>query len=263
MILCLAARAQAADPSPYTVSIQSTGIGALDAALQGSSQLQSLRTSAPVGPFALIGRAERDIGRLETVLESFGFYRRSLKVTINGQPLDDPGLPDLIAALPRDQPAKVNVAIDLGPLYHVRKVTIEGEISAAARSGMNLEPGAPAVAANVVGARDRLLTTLQEEGHALARVDLPIAYEDPTEPVLDVTFKVDAGPVLHVGEIRFFGLKRVHERFVRKRLLLHTGELYRPSTIERARTDLLSLGVFSGVTVHSSKEPDDQGRLPL
>ncbi|HEY6452847.1 MAG TPA: BamA/TamA family outer membrane protein, partial [Steroidobacteraceae bacterium] len=46
-------------------------------------------------------------------------------------------------------------------------------------------------------------------------------------------------------------------------LLLHTGELYRPSTIERARTDLLSLGVFSGVTVHSSKEPDDQGRLPL
>jgi translocation and assembly module TamA len=261
--LWIAASAQAADPQPYTVNIPGTGVGALDAALHASSQLETLRKSSSVGPFALIGRAQQDIERLQTVLESFGYYRRTLKITINGQVLDDPGLPDLIAALTKDHPAKVDIAIELGPLYHLRQITIDGDISAAARTAMKLQSGDPAVAAQVLAARDRLLSSLQEEGHALAKVDDPIAYEDVSEPVLDVTFKSTAGPQVNIGEIQFTGLKRMHAAFVRKRLLLHTGEQYRPSRIERARTDLLALGVFSGVTVHLATEVDAQGRLPL
>jgi translocation and assembly module TamA len=262
-VLCCAGRAQAADPQPYTLSIQGTGIKELDSTLRASAQLQSLRTSSPVGPFALIGRAQLDLERLATVLDSFGFYRRSLKITINGQAFDDPGLPDLIAALPKDHPAKVDIAIELGPLYHLRRITIEGEVSASARAAMKLDAGAPAVAADVLAARERLLGTLQEEGHALAKVDEPVAYEDRTDPVLDVTFKADAGPILDIGEIKFTGLKRMHEPFIRKRLLLHSGEQYRTSRIEAARTDLLSSRVFSGVTVHTATEVDAQGRLPV
>ena len=261
--LWFAARARAADPQPYAVTIQGTGISALDSTLHASSQLESLRKSAPVGPFALIGRAQLDIERLQTVLESFGYYRRALKVTINGQALDDPALPEALAALPRERAAKVDIAIDLGPLYHLRRISIDGEVSAAALSAMKLEQGAPAVAADVLAARARLVTTLQEEGHALAKVDDPIAYEDLNEPVLDVSFKVAAGPQVNIGEIRLIGLKRMHEPFVRKRLLLQSGEQYRPSRIELARTDLLALGVFSGVTVDTANELDAQGRLPI
>jgi translocation and assembly module TamA len=261
--LCCAGSVQAADPQPYTVSIQGTGIKELDSTLRASAQLESLRTSAPVGPFALIGRAQQDVERLDTVLESFGFYRRSLKITINGEAFDDPGLPDLIASLPKDHPAKVDIAIELGPLYHLRRVSIDGEISATARSAMKLDSGAPAVAAEVLAARERLLSTLQEEGYALAKVDDPVAYEDKNDPVLDVDFRVDTGPILDIGEIRFTGLKRMHEQFVRNRLLLHSGEKYRPSRIEAARADLLSLGVFSGVSVHAATEVDAQGRLPI
>ncbi len=261
--LCFAASAQAADPQPYTVTIQGTGIKQLDSTLHASAQLESLRTSAPAGPFALIGRAQQDIERLETVLESFGYYRRRLTITINGQALDDPGLPDLIAALPRDHPAKVDIAIELGPLYHLRQVTIDGEVSEAARAAMKLASGAPAAAAEVLAARERLLNALQEEGHALAKVDEPVAYQDQSDPVLDVDFKVDAGAVLNIGEIRLTGLKRMHESFIRNRLLLHSGEQYRPSRIEAARADLLSLGVFSGVSVHAATEVDAQGQLPV
>jgi len=261
--LWFAARARAADPQPYTVTIQGTGMAAVDSTLRASSQLESLRKSAPVGPFALIGRAQLDIERLQTVLESFGYYRRALKVSINGQALDDPALPEALAALPKERAAKVDIAIDLGPLYHLRRISVEGEVSATALSAMKLEQGAPAVAADVLAARTRLLTTLQEEGHALAKVDDPIAYEDRSEPVLDVSFKVAAGPQVNIGEIRLTGLKRMHEQFVRRRLLLHSGEQYRPSRIELARTDLLALGVFSGVTVDTANEVDAQGRLPV
>jgi len=263
LALWIAARAQAADPQPYTVTIRGTGIAALDSELRASSQLESLRKGAPVGPFALIGRAQDDGERLGTVLDSFGYYRRALTITIEGKPLDDPGLADVIAALPKEHPAKVDIVIELGALFHLRHITIDGEISAAARSAMQLESGVPAVAAEVLAARERLLSALQEEGHALAEVDEPVAYEDQSEPVLDVTFKVEAGPAVRIGAIALTGLKRMRDSFVRRRLLLHSGEPYSPSRIEHARLDLLALGAFAGVTVQLGKELDAQGRLPV
>src|SRR5262249_15652021 len=67
--------AQAADPQPYRVDFASTGIGQVDSTLKATSQLATLRTTAPVDPFGLVARARSDIGRLTTVLESFGYYQ--------------------------------------------------------------------------------------------------------------------------------------------------------------------------------------------
>jgi translocation and assembly module TamA len=263
LALWIAARAQAADPQPYTVTFHNTGIAALDSVLRASSQLESLRKGAPVGPFALIGRAQDDGERLATVAESFGYYRRAVTIMIEGKALDDPALADALVALPKDHPAKVDVGFELGPLFHLRKISIDGDVSADARRAMQLETGAPAVAANVLAARDRLLSSLEEEGHALAKIEEPVAYEDTSEPVLDVEFKVNAGPKVRIGEVLITGMTRTHEAFIRKRLLLHAGEPFSPSRIEHARTDLLALGVFAGVTVHSASELDAQGRLPI
>ena len=64
-LACLfaAPTAHAADPQPYKVDIKKTGESMLDTALNGSSQLESLREKAPVGPFALVSRARQDIDR--------------------------------------------------------------------------------------------------------------------------------------------------------------------------------------------------------
>lgn len=263
LALCYEAGAAAADPQPYTVNIQSTGVDALDATLHASSQLESLRKSAPAGPFALIGRAQDDGERLGTVLDSFGYYRHALSTTIEGRPLDDPELAEALSALPRERAARVEVGIETGPLFHLRRVSIEGTISEQARAAMNLESGAPAVAAEVLAGRDRLLAALGEEGHALAKVSDPVAYEDATDPVLDLEIRVEEGPVVRIGTVLLSGATRTHEAFVRRRLLLHSGEQYSPARIERARSDLLALGVFSGVTVHPASELDAQGELPV
>src|SRR5580658_8622154 len=143
LTLWFAAPARAADPQPYNVTIHTTGISALDSALHASSQLESLRKGAPVGPFALIGRAQDDAERLATVIEGFGYYRRALTVTIEGKALDDPALADALAAMPKEHPAKVEVTIELGPLFHVRRITIDGQISDTARHAMQLETGEP------------------------------------------------------------------------------------------------------------------------
>jgi len=255
--------ARAADPQSYTLALPSTGNGELDAALKAGSQLESLRPAGAIAAFALVGRAQQDVTRLQTVLQGFGYYQGKVTITVDGQPLDDPGLPAALDALPQDKSAAVSVAVDLGPLYHLRKVSIDGEMPEGTQAKLAVRSGDPAVAAEVLKAQQSVLTSLQEEGYALAKVDTPIAYEDAAAQVLDVTYKVQVGPRVDIGDIDLKGLKDVHEDLVRNRLLVHTGERYSPSRIEQARQDLLSLGVFAGVSVHAADQLDAQGRVPL
>ncbi|HEY6823997.1 MAG TPA: BamA/TamA family outer membrane protein [Steroidobacteraceae bacterium] len=255
--------ARAADPQPYHVDFSSTGIGEVDSTLKATSQLATLRTSAPVDPFGLIARARSDIGRLTTVLESFGYYQSSMSITINGLALDDPQLGDTLTALPQGKDAACRVSPTLGPLFHLGTITIDGSVPDSARSSLELASGAPAVANDVLAGGARLLTALENQGYAFAKVDPPVAREDPQQHVLNLTFHVVTGPHVQIGEIRFEGLKRVNERLVRRRLLLHTGEPYSALAVEHARKDLLVLGVFASVSVHLADSADNEGRVPI
>jgi translocation and assembly module TamA len=108
-----------------------------------------------------------------------------------------------------------------------------------------------------------LLTALQEQGYAFAKVDPPVAYERADAAVLDLQFHVEAFAKVDIGEIRIEGLQRVHESLLRARLLLHTREPYSPSAVERARHDLLGLGVFGQVSVQIGTAVDDTGGVPI
>src|SRR6516165_3463975 len=263
LLTSVAAPARAADPQTYRVELASTGNGSVDSTLKATSQLQTLRTSAPVDPFGLIARARGDIDRLKTVLESFGYYQSSVSITINGLALDEPQLGDTLMALPKGKDALCRVSFNLGPLYHLGNIQIDGSVPDSARGSLGLASGAPAIATDVLAGGARLLTALENQGYAFAKVDPPVAHEDPDKQVLNLSFHVVPGAHVSIGEIRFEGLKRVHERLVRRRLLLHTGEPYSALAVERARKDLLTLGVFASVSVQLADSPDSEGRLPI
>ena len=255
--------ARAADPQPYKVDMASTGDSGLNSTLKATSELETLRKTAPVGPFGLIGRARGDLERLKTVLESFGYYQSYVEIRIDGLPLDDPGVGEELTSRSKDDDSEIKITFSIGPLYHLRNVEIDGEVPPGADKVLALEGGAPAVAADVLGAGDRLLNWLEDQGYAFAKVDTPIAHEDPPNRVLDVSFHAQTGTLVKIGEIRIRGLKDMKEAFVRKRLLLHTGEQYGATKIEAARKDLLALGVFSSVSVRLGTKPDSQGRIPV
>ncbi len=254
--------ARAADPQPYDVHIQGTGVGEMDAVLRSSSQLVGLRDKAPVPPFALVQRARSDIARLQTALDSFGYYLNSVGIRIAGHALDDPELPNILDAAPV-KPVAVEVAIDKGPLFHIGKVTINGPVPDADRPALDVKSGDPVIADTVLDAREKLLTALEEDGYALATVEAPTAIADNDRHTVDLTYKVETGPRADIGRISFTGLKDVHEDFVRKALTIKPGERYSPSRIEAARRAVAALGVFSGVTVHAATKLDADGRIPL
>ena len=263
MALLLGSQAYAADPQSYKVDLASTGKSDMNATLKATSDLVTLRTSAPVGPFGLIGRARSDLERLKTVLESYGYYQSYVAITIDGLNLDDPTLGDELTSKAKGDDARVKVTFNIGPLYHLRRVDIDGEIPQSVQGALALPTGAPAVASQVLAAGDRLQTALEDEGYAFAKVDTPVAHEDPPNQALDVSFHVVTGVRVNIGEIRFQGLKRMHEAFVRNRLLIHKGEPYGAGKIERARKDLLALGVFTSVTVQLGTAADSAGEVPV
>jgi translocation and assembly module TamA len=257
--------AHGADPLPYRVDIASTGDGDRDATIKSTSDLESLRTSAPVSPFGLIARARSDVDRFTTVLESFGYYESRVVIKINGMALNDPTLGDALAALPKGTDARVAISFTLGTLYHLRRIEIDGVVPEPinARETLGLSTGQAAVASDVLAGGARLQTALQEEGYAFAKVDPPVANEAADAPVLDLNFHVLAGRKVNIGEIHIEGLQRIHASLVRKRLLLHTGEQYRPSAIEQARHDLLALNVFAQVSVQIGTQVDASGGVPV
>jgi len=262
--VCMAAvPAHAADPQPYTVTIAKTGSDDMDATLAASAQLVTLHGKVPVPPFALIERARSDIPRLQTALDSFGYYLNKVAITIGGHALTDPGLADELDKVPAGTNVGVDVAIDKGPLFRLGKVEIDGAVPDADRKSLGIKSGDPAVAGNVLDAQTRLLNALQEDGYALAKVEAPIAYADDEKHELNVSFKVEAGAQVDIGAITFKGLTDVNESFARRALKIKPGDRYKPSKIEDARQALVAQGVFSGVTVHAADHLDADGRIPL
>jgi translocation and assembly module TamA len=255
--------AMAADPQPYHVDIQRSGGGEVDAVLRSSSQLASLQDKVPVPPFALVQRARADIPRFQTALDSFGYYLNSVSIRIAGRALDDPELASALDGLPANAPASVEVAIDKGPLFHVGSVAFDGTVPEAVRAAVRVKSGDPAEANAVLDAQADLLAALQEDGYPLATVEAPIAFADNDQRLVNLTYRVVAGPRAAIGQIRFTGLKDVHESFARETLTIKPGDRYRPSRIEEARQALAALGVFSGVSVHAGTALDADGRLPL
>lgn len=252
-----------ADPQPYQVELKKTGNALLDQALSDSSSLITLRETAAVGPFALVARAQRDVTRFSAALDSFGYYQAKIQIRIASRPLEDPELIDLITRAPVNPPVRVGVNFETGPLFHLRKVDIEGEYPDYLRDKLGVTPGMPAVAADVLAGRDRMLSALRDESHALAKVEEPEAFLIPDALALDVVYKVQAGPKVELGQISFSGLDGVNEEFLRRRLLIAYGDPFNPAAIEAARRDLTKTGVFSSVSINTASELDAQGRLPV
>jgi translocation and assembly module TamA len=252
-----------ADPQPYSVTLKPTGNKAMDSALHDASSLISLQDKAPVGGFALVERARQDAERFQTVLRSYGYYAAKADLTIAGHPIADPALPDIISQLPAEPKAEITASFAPGTQFHLGNVRIQGAVPTDARDKLGLASGTPAVAADVLAARDRLLNAVREDGYPMARVDLQPVTLHPSDNAVDVVFDAATGPRADIGPIQINGLEAMHEDFVRRRLLLHQGEQFSPSAIDAARQDLMSLGVFSQVRMEPAGQLDAQGNLPI
>lgn len=253
----------AADPVDYTVTFVSSGDPELDKLMKKTSSLVSLRKKLPPAPFALIGRAQDDSEQFVTVMHSLGYDDGQVSITIDGKPLSDPQLLQILTAAPEKPPVPVVVRTEKGPLFHVGQVKFSTLPAGFTPPAGIIKPGEVALAEPIIGVTATMVTALHNAGYAFATVSPPYAVAHENTHLLDVSYTVDPGPRVDIGPISFEGLKRTHRQFLHRHLALHQGEPFSDTALNNARSSLLGLGVFSSVTTVPGKQEGPPGEVPI
>ena len=252
----------AAETVNYTVTFQPSGDARLDTLLKQTSSLVSLRKGIPAAPFALIGRAQADTEQFAVVLHSLGYDAGTVTVTIDGMALNDPALFDRLAQASAGESAKILISPRPGAVFHLGRVDVTG-LPPGFKPPALLKPGEVALAAPILAVTPALRTALHNDGYAFAAVSEPLAVAVPAAHLLDVSYKITAGPRVKIGPIRFSGLTRTNEAFLRRHIALKEGQLYSDTAITAARDSLLNLGVFSSVTPLPQDQLTPDGQVPI
>ncbi|MGG5821693.1 autotransporter assembly complex protein TamA [Falsiroseomonas sp. HW251] len=265
-LLLLLACPVAAQELDYATTLVPTGEGGLDTKLRDASQLIALARDAPVDANGLVARAEADPRRLEEVLRSEGWWAPRITVTIAGEPAGTPGLAERLAGR---APVPVEIRVDPGPRYTLRRIAVrpatEADAAALARlpEPAGLRPGEPARADAVLDAEAALKDDLLRAGHPLAAVADREVVVDHDAQRMDVIWTLAPGPRADFARPTVEGDTQVNraliERVAAARL---EGQPYSPQRLERARRDVQALGAFDAVRARAADRLDEAGRLP-
>ncbi|MCL2723523.1 MAG: BamA/TamA family outer membrane protein [Polyangiaceae bacterium] len=185
----------------------------------------------------------RDLSRIERYLRARGYYDAKARVA---------------RVVPRGNKVEVEIEVDKGPPILVDTVTINanGIIDEMVkrrilrRINRLLHEGEPLDETSFASAETQVLSTMTGAGHAIAKVTRS-AEVDLASHAARVTFDIDAGPIAHLGSVRFEGLGELPEDRIRNVFKLKEGDLYSSEEIDDARQALLDLGVFASVEVAS------------
>ncbi|QPJ65677.1 MAG: outer membrane protein assembly factor [Candidatus Nitrohelix vancouverensis] len=246
----------------YQVSLQAIEDGKLKETLELSSNLFQLQKAPPSTLTALVRRASSDRIRLRKVLKAFGFLAGDVAVTINGNNLDSIDT----TRMNEQAPFVVELKIATGPLYSFGEIQIQGienlEIAAPLRSGE------PALASHVVDGENQIVRELNNLGYPKARIsnrELRINHQKQT---LEPSFTVDTGPRVQMGDLIVKGNQNTRTEFITERKTWETGDLYNPEKLQKFRSDLLGLDIFSSARLDLEEIPatdkaSDQYQSPI
>jgi translocation and assembly module TamA len=215
----------------------------------------------------LLQGAQAAAARINTALRSRGYYDATIKATVDGRPIAEPGALDAIDTRPDNEPISFAFDIATGPRYRVADVAIrppnaETSLPGIDRAKLGLSPGDPADASAILEAQDKLITELRKQGFALASIKRDVVVNHATREAT-VTFVAETGPLARMGPVRFSGSDKVDMVWLQRRVPFKEGDPYDPAKVEAMRGKLTSLGVFNSVRIKPAATLDANGELPF
>jgi len=163
-------------------------------------------------------------------------------------------------ALDRDGHLEIDLEIDSGALWHVEAVEMEVPPGAGdagpLRDLLRVRPGEPFLYGDVLEDERQLLTVLNRQGYAHARVHNRLAL-DAERGRAAVVYEVDPGRRMYFGPIRLVprgavgGEASLHTRpgLIGRYLTFEEGQLYDPEQLRRSRNQLSRTGLFRSVAL--------------
>lgn len=252
---------QVIDPVRYTVDLK-TGSADKDLkdAITQSSMLVADKDKPVSGDLGLVIKARDDRDRLIAALYEKSRYGGVVAVTVNGTNIDElPPNPTFNHA----KPVPVVISVDPGPLFKLGKIRMEGDAATRDPANYGLSPGGDAGSLTILKAGDKIVAELKNEGRPLARIAARDVVADHDTNTVDITLRVDGGPVAPIGIVGVTGQKSIDPDFIRRYSRINEGKPYSPDDLKKASDRLRKLGVFSSVTIREADKLSANGSIPM
>jgi len=245
----------------------------LKTAVQDASSLYRLREDSPPDGDALARRAESDFGPIIDAMWGAGYYDAAVAISIDRATLsilssDIASFARVAESYRNRAAAPVTIVLNSGSLFSLRAIHVLGpdgaelsETELPARI-VRLKPGDPATAADLRAAQARIVDYFRREGRPLAKIASVAPVVDHAAHVMDVTFRVDPGPIASFGEATMNGPHAFDPAIARSFLYIYPGEPYSPRAIEDARNSIREIPAVGGVRITEATSLDAYGRLP-
>lgn len=129
--------------------------------------------------------------------------------------------------------------------------------SQAAAATMQLEPGQPGRAADVLAAEGRIVAAIQQQGYADAAAQPREVIVDHADHSLRPTFNIASGPKVLLGPVQLSARTRTNPAWVAGLAPWRVGDVYVPDRVAELERRLREAGVYDQVSV--ALRPADQG----
>ncbi|RVU21959.1 autotransporter assembly complex protein TamA [Methylobacterium oryzihabitans] len=258
---------------PYSLRFQGVEDEDLLRPLQDASSLYRLRLDPPPDGEGLLRRAEADPARLTEVLWGYGYYGGSVGIRIEDVRLG--GDAAARAAVRAAEAARnrvlvpVRIAVEQGPLYHLRSLTVTDPAGRPFPPDILPErltrvgPDVPARSATVLAREAKLVDHFRAEGHPFVKVVRRDPVVDHAAQAMDVAFAIDPGPKAGIGAVTVSGAPGVDPAVIRSFIYAEPGDPYSPQALAGIRRSVSRIEALGSVRVREGTALDPDGNLPV
>ncbi|PKP83492.1 MAG: hypothetical protein CVT79_01435 [Alphaproteobacteria bacterium HGW-Alphaproteobacteria-18] len=158
------------------------------------------------------------------------------------------------------------LTVDTGPLFTISTVALTGADTLDAETRQiidrhlaTLPKGAIARTADVEKVETELVTVLLARGYAFATspgIDALASREDAD---VEITYTIDPGPLVRLGDLVSDETDPRSQKAIQVLKTWREGATYNPRTMDRLRSRLRSSGLYEGIGVVVSREPEEDG----
>jgi translocation and assembly module TamA len=162
------------------------------------------------------------------------------------------------------------VRVDPGPGTKLVRAHVQwighapsAEAEAAALKAVDLKPGDPGRAADVIAGEGRAVAALQQAGYADARATPREVVVDHADHTMQPTFRIAAGALVRMDGVQLTGATRTKKGWLRRLAPWRTRDVYKPADVAELERRLLDTGVYNSVTVALAPQPNPDGLRPV
>ncbi len=236
----------------YQTQIEGVRDAGLLNLLSQSSQLKALEGSPPATATGLRRRAQDDLGRLNAVLRSEGYYDGEVGFRL----------------VSGDSGTTVYLDVETGQRFDLRSFSISYDGVPPRRAphaiaDLGAVRGQPATGRLVLSLQAQVLDTLHNNGYPFAEISSRDARAILETHGLDVDLNVALGPMVTFGSTNISGLTRIDQSFVLERITWQAGEPFSRQKLRDTHTGLEGTGLFGSVAVNAADTANAAGQLDV